>query len=120
MKTIIISDIEGKSESIIPYGLHIRKHTRSEADILHIIDPRKQQGTGSSYADSKSITTVFDWLALLDPLINALGITKMKHFVDMEMKSAVWKQVVEEHMSSSKDIKTADYGPEQALSVVLN
>ena len=56
MKTIIISDIEGKSESIIPYGLHIGKHTRSEVDILHIIDPRKKQGPSSSYANSKSIT----------------------------------------------------------------
>lgn len=228
MKTIIISDIEGKSESIIPYGLHIGKHTRSEVDILHIIDPRKKQGPSSSYANSKSITpgdvlspkdvqlreknrvslalhrllsaeasrldyplkidvrietdsvekgirsitrespgcilihslkpsnsmvsdleemlsivrdldslvlivppklkftkpekvtvltdfagesqesisTVFDWLALFDPLINALGVTKMKHFVDMEMKSATWKQVVEKHMNAPKNIKT--------------
>jgi len=228
MKTIIISDIEGKSESIIPYGLNVGKHTRSEVDILHIIDPRKKQGVSTPYGDSKSITPgdvmshtdiqlreknkaslalhrllsaeasrldyplkidvkietdsvekgirniskeypgsilihslepansmisdlgemlsvvrdldslvlivppkqkfavpekvtvltdftedshentvqVFDWLGIFDPLINAIGITRMKHFMDMEVKSAAWKQVVEEHMSSSKSVKT--------------
>lgn len=56
MKTFIISDIEGKSESIIPYGLKLAKHTETEVQILHIIDSREKQGVSSSYADSKSIT----------------------------------------------------------------
>lgn len=56
MKTIIISDIEGTANSIIPYGLRIGKHTETEVDIVHIIDPRKKQGTAGPVADSKSIT----------------------------------------------------------------
>lgn len=56
MKTIIISDIHGKSESIIPYGLNLAKTLESEVDILHPIDPRTNQGAYSSYSDSKSIT----------------------------------------------------------------
>lgn len=228
MKTIIISDIEGKSDSIIPYGLNIGKHTRSEVDILHIVDRRKQQGVSSSYANSQSITPgevlsheeiqlreknraslalhkllsaeasrldyplkidvkiemanmekgirktakeypgslfihslepansmvsdlnellsimgdlgsmvlivppeqkfavpekvmvltdfthdshesihqAFDWLSAFDPLISTFGITRMKHFVDMEMKSAAWKQVVEGYLDSRKSLKT--------------
>lgn len=228
MKTIIISDIEGKSESIIPYALNVGKHTRSEVDILHIIDSRKQQGVSSSYANSQSITPgdvlsheeiqlreknraslalhkllsaeasrldypleievkvdvesvekgikkitkeypgsllvhslepansmisdlnelfsitrdlgsmvlivppglkfavpeavmvltdfthdshesihhAFDWLGAFNPMITAFGITRMKNFVDMEMKSAAWKQVVEEYLDSRKSVKT--------------
>lgn len=56
MKTIIISDIRGDSESIIPYGLRFGKCTETNVDIIHIIDPRTIQGVSSSYADSKSIT----------------------------------------------------------------
>lgn len=228
MKTIIISDIEGKSDSVIPYGLNIGKYTRSEVDILHIIDPRKQQGVSSSYANSQSITPgdvlsheeiqlreknraslalhkllsaeasrldyplkinvkvdmenvekeirkiskdfpgsllihslepsnsmvsdlnelfsitrnlgsmvlivppgkkfavpkkvmlltdfnhdshegihqAFDWLGAFNPMVTAFGITRMKHFAEMEMKSAAWKQVVEEYLDSGKSVNT--------------
>jgi len=44
MKTIIMSDSGSKSESIIPYGLNIGKHTETAGDIVHIINPRTQQG----------------------------------------------------------------------------
>ena len=56
MKTIIISDIRGDSESIIPYGLQFGKYTETNVDIIHIIDPRSKQGVSSSFADSKTIT----------------------------------------------------------------
>lgn len=56
MKTIIISDIHSKSDSIIPYGLNLAKTLESEVDILHTIDPRLHQGEYSSFSDSKSIT----------------------------------------------------------------
>jgi hypothetical protein len=56
MKLFIISDIEGGSESIIPYGLKLAKHTETGVQILHIIDPRSKQGVSSPYADSKSIS----------------------------------------------------------------
>lgn len=56
MKTIIISDIHSKSESIIPYGLNLAKTLETEVDILHTIDSRVFQGEYSSFSDSKSIT----------------------------------------------------------------
>jgi len=54
MRTVIISDIKSEKESIIPYGLHIAKLLASRADVVHIIDPRIQQGVYSSYADSQT------------------------------------------------------------------
>lgn len=56
MKTIIISDIFSKKESIIPYGLNMAKTFETEVDVLHIIDPRVNQGEYSSFSDSQSIT----------------------------------------------------------------
>lgn len=56
MRTIIISDIKSKEKSIIPYGLHIAKLLESEADVVHVIDPRIQQGVYSSIADSQTIS----------------------------------------------------------------
>ncbi len=56
MKTIIISDIHSKSESIIPYGLNLAKTLETEVDILHTIDSRVFQGEYSSFSDSQSIT----------------------------------------------------------------
>lgn len=56
MKIFIISDISGNSESIIPYGLNMGKHTETEVEILHIIDPRKKQGVSSPYADSGTVS----------------------------------------------------------------
>ncbi len=56
MKIIIISDIKGNAESIIPYGLNLAKYLQSEVDILHTIDSRFQHGVSSSYADSQSLT----------------------------------------------------------------
>jgi hypothetical protein len=55
MKTIIISDIKSSSESIIPFGLKIGKHTETEVDIVHYIDTRSVQGIQSQYADSHTI-----------------------------------------------------------------
>ena len=54
MKTIIISDIKGKSDSIIPYGLNLAKSLESEVDIVHIIDSRSVHGVPSSYSDSQT------------------------------------------------------------------
>ena len=56
MKVIIISDIKGKTDSIIPYGLHLAKYLESEVDIIHVIDSRVQQGVSSMMGDSSSIT----------------------------------------------------------------
>jgi nucleotide-binding universal stress UspA family protein len=55
-KIILISDISGESGSIIPWGLKLGKHTGSEVDILHIIDPREKHGVESPISDSRSIT----------------------------------------------------------------
>jgi nucleotide-binding universal stress UspA family protein len=55
MKTIIISDIKGKVDSIIPYGLNLAKCLESEVVIVHIIDTRTLQGVQSSYSDSQTI-----------------------------------------------------------------
>ena len=56
MRTIIISDISEKSDSIIPYGLNVGKYTQTKVDILHCIDPEIIQGPYSPYSDSQSIT----------------------------------------------------------------
>jgi len=56
MKTIIISDILSKKKSIIPYGLNVAKTFETEVDVLHVIDPRMNQGEYSSFSDSQSIT----------------------------------------------------------------
>lgn len=56
MKTIILSDIQGESKSIIPYGLRFGKHTGTEVEIVHAIDPRTAQGASSPYANSQQIT----------------------------------------------------------------
>jgi hypothetical protein len=51
MSTIIISDIDNKSESVVPYGLNIVKFVESEPDVLHIADRRMHQGKISSFSD---------------------------------------------------------------------
>jgi hypothetical protein len=56
MKVIIICDIKGNTESIIPYGLKLAKKLQAKVEIIHTIDSRIQQGVQSSYADSQSIT----------------------------------------------------------------
>jgi len=56
MRTIIISDISETSDSIIPFGLNIGKHTQTKVDILHCFDPAIIQGPYSPYSDSQSIT----------------------------------------------------------------
>ena len=55
-RIVLISDISGESGSIIPWGLNLGKHTGSEVDILHIIDPREKQGMESPESDSQSIS----------------------------------------------------------------
>lgn len=56
MRTIIISDITETSDSIIPYGLNMGKHTETRVDILHYIDPRLVHGKYTSISDSQSVT----------------------------------------------------------------
>jgi hypothetical protein len=56
MRTIIISDIKGKAESIIPYGLELAMHIEARVDIVHVIDPRTLHGVPGSYADSHSVS----------------------------------------------------------------
>lgn len=56
MRTIIISDLNNGSESIIPYGLNVGKHTETTVDVIHIIDPRSNHGVSSNYSDSQTIT----------------------------------------------------------------
>ncbi|MFO7828430.1 MAG: hypothetical protein R6V23_07415 [Bacteroidales bacterium] len=55
MRIIIISDIKGECESVIPYGLHLAKSLESEVDILHVIDSRTLHGVQSSYSDSQTV-----------------------------------------------------------------
>ncbi len=54
MKTILISDVGGKQETIIPYALNLTKHIDNTIDIVHVVDPRMQHGVSSAYADSQS------------------------------------------------------------------
>lgn len=56
MRTIIVSDITETSNSIIPYGLNIGKHTQTKVDIMHCFDPVIVQGPYSPFSDSQSIT----------------------------------------------------------------
>ncbi len=55
-RIILISDVYTESGSIIPWGLNLGKHTGSEVDIVHIIDPREKHGVESPESDSRSIT----------------------------------------------------------------
>jgi hypothetical protein len=54
MKTIIISDIENRKESILPYALNFTKHLYPKTTILHVVDPRKQHAVSSAYSDSQT------------------------------------------------------------------
>ncbi|MFW5721457.1 MAG: universal stress protein, partial [Bacteroidota bacterium] len=56
MKIIIISDIKGESESVIPYGLNLAKNLEAEVEIIHVIDSRTLQGVQSPYSDSQSVS----------------------------------------------------------------
>ncbi len=56
VRIIQISDIYSETGSIIPWGLNLAKHTGSEIDILHIIDPRDKHGVESPESDSQSIS----------------------------------------------------------------
>jgi len=56
MKTIIISDINSESKTIIPYGLRVGRAFEAETEVLHIIDSRAQQGEYGQMSDSQSIT----------------------------------------------------------------
>jgi hypothetical protein len=55
MKTILISDIKGKYESIIPYGLNFAKFADDKIKVIHAIDRRTHKAVSSSYADSQTI-----------------------------------------------------------------
>jgi len=52
MKLIIVSDIMGQQESILPYGLQLAKYLQADVDILQVTDARVQQGVQTSYSDS--------------------------------------------------------------------
>jgi hypothetical protein len=78
MKTIIISDIKGKNDSIIPYGLNLAKRLESEVDILHIIDPRSLHGVQSAYSDSQSVSVG-------NKLSHQEIIEREKHHAEMEL-----------------------------------
>jgi len=54
MKTILISDIKGKHESIIPYGLNFAKYSNDRVDVLHVVDHRKHQAVSSAFSDSQT------------------------------------------------------------------
>lgn len=54
MKTILISDIGGKQETIIPYALNFTKYINNSISIIHAVDSRMQHAVSSAYADSQS------------------------------------------------------------------
>lgn len=54
MKTILISDIKGKHESIIPYGLNFAKYSNNRVNLIHVVDHRKHEAVSSAYADSQT------------------------------------------------------------------
>lgn len=56
MKTIIISDVNSKWETVIPYGLRVGRAFESEVDVIYVIDSREHQGEYTPYSDSQSIT----------------------------------------------------------------
>jgi len=53
MKTIIISDLESRKESILPYALNFAKYISNEVDIIHPIDSRVFHAVSSEYANSQ-------------------------------------------------------------------
>lgn len=54
MQTILISDIDTKKDSIIPYGLNFIKFIDDRVKIIHLIDSRSHQAVSSAFADSQS------------------------------------------------------------------
>jgi len=54
MKTILISDIKGKQESIIPYGMNFAKYSNDKVTVVHVVDTRKHHAVSSAYSDSQS------------------------------------------------------------------
>lgn len=54
MKTILISDIKGEHESIIPYGMNFAKYSNDKVKVVHVVDPRKHHAVSSAYSDSQS------------------------------------------------------------------
>lgn len=54
MKTILISDIKTKKDTVIPYALNFTKHIDDTLQIIHLVDPRKQKVASSAYADSQT------------------------------------------------------------------
>jgi hypothetical protein len=56
MKVIIINDIKGDKESIIPYGLNLAKYLETEVILVHVVDPRVQQAVPGVIADSSSVS----------------------------------------------------------------
>lgn len=56
MKTIIISDVKSKNESIISFGLNLGKKLKSEVEVIHPVDSRVHQGEYSAVSNSQSVT----------------------------------------------------------------
>lgn len=54
MKTILLSDIGNKTETIIPYALNFAKFVDSSVHIIHVVDPQQQHAVPSAFADSQS------------------------------------------------------------------
>lgn len=55
MRIIVVSDIRGEQQGIIPYGLQLAKQLEVEVEVLHVIDPRVVHGVTSRYSDSQTI-----------------------------------------------------------------
>jgi nucleotide-binding universal stress UspA family protein len=56
MKILIISDIKGKSDTILPFGLKLARHLQAEVEVFHAVDPRINHGVPTPYADSHTIS----------------------------------------------------------------
>ena len=56
MKIVIINDIKGDHESIIPYGLNLAKYLKTEVILVHVVDSRVQQAVPSVVADSSTVS----------------------------------------------------------------
>lgn len=54
MNTLLISDIKGQQESIIPFALNFCKLISNRVRIIHPMDPQKHPAVSSSFADSQS------------------------------------------------------------------
>jgi len=85
MKIIIISDITGNYDSIIPFGLNLGKQLEAKVEIVHPVDPRMQQGVNSSQANSQSIS-------MGDPLSHQKILEKEKSEVNRKLTNLLSRE----------------------------